>query len=1005
MSKMMDRGSRFLARGREEGKELLKDDLLRNRGGWFLGIKGGISSVRSQATSSVGRVETLARAAFSTETVEDAPLSDASPSVRFDEAQEFYGRNDAYVRAVQDNKYKAVLLYLAMVFAILAIDIATWRSYVSSTIMVIGHLSPTIPALALAIQAAFGNWQVRRRSLDGFRSFLGKPGEWWPEPSADMQSSQLLRGPAAMILVGAGIASAAIIGTAPSAMAQTTTAATGSSTLLTAFTTLPTTDLWGKLLGFVFPGIGPLTGVGVESPISDGITSAFAAMISCLMALGALFLSWFTVVGTVATATEGKVLGQRWHLTWAPIRVCYGFASLVPVVKGYCLLQIMLLWLAVASGHLGNVIWNGFVTGLTSPTMSTPSLPQSMNYVREQLRTEVCFAESEAIAASYGTPLPTWPDTGVAGHTVGTISKSVWDDIIAGISGNGPYTDPDTLKNYSWDYGDCGQVTGDFTDSTSALGTLNSAQISAMKTLRTALRTDAQAIVATTQSGSAGTDQTSLSMVYANVMQAKSAFDASLTSANTAYVESSAGDGASIDAFKTSAESTGWVSAGTYYMTIARINSALMNATSNLPKVDNESLNPNTVSGPLLDHLYGAAAPLENDPNAVMIRFDAWWQKNLNTDNGLDPSAAAAGTMTSASLWGGMKSMSSPDSGVQSLLLGAVTPSPGNFNGMQQMVSLGDYIIGIGETIVGGAVIAKIGLGFTAVGKAAAVAGKMAGGGSAGAMSGPLSFATLFLGMVGVSILSAGAFDSLVLPMIPFIHFTFAIMGILILVVEAVVAGPLWAFSHIRLDGQGFEDGPQKAGYQIVFNLIWRIPLTIFGLLFSFLVFDAMIWLESVTLLPAMTTATADSLFGIIGTLVYIVMTTAITWSIANRSFSLITALPDRVTRWFGANGDGTSQESHEAGAALAVVRQGAKEGISGLAQKGQGAKIMQNGKAGGQAAQNQAQRAIQAGERKPAQAGTDNGGGSAGDASTAGGRINDTRQPQREEGGTTNEA
>ena len=50
-----------------------------------------------------------------------------------------------------------------------------------------------------------------------------------------------------------------------------------------------------------------------------------------------------------------------------------------------------------------------------------------------------------------------------------------------------------------------------------------------------------------------------------------------------------------------------------------------------------------------------------------------------------------------------------------------------------------------------------------------------------------------------------------------------------------------------------------------------------------------------------MLSATADTSAGLVGAVVMLVLIGYLHWQLAVRSFNLITALPDRVSRWFGA--------------------------------------------------------------------------------------------------------
>lgn len=130
-----------------------------------------------------------------------------------------------------------------------------------------------------------------------------------------------------------------------------------------------------------------------------------------------------------------------------------------------------------------------------------------------------------------------------------------------------------------------------------------------------------------------------------------------------------------------------------------------------------------------------------------------------------------------------------------------------------------------------------------------------------------------------------------------------------VLTAEAMVAAPIWAFFHIRMDGADFVDQVQRPGYMIAFNLLLRIPLALFGLFLSYHVFEAMAYFVDVTFDAAMIGATADYGVGVVGTVVMIVILAYLHYQLAVRSFSLITRIPDRVMRWFGQGSEALGEE------------------------------------------------------------------------------------------------
>src|SRR3546814_5030900 len=77
-------------------------------------------------------------------------------------------------------------------------------------------------------------------------------------------------------------------------------------------------------------------------------------------------LSWHVVAGIVASASEGQVLGQKWHQIWAPVRVTMGVGMLAPVAGGYCAAQILVLYLMVWGGSIANIVWVPYIEAVSA---------------------------------------------------------------------------------------------------------------------------------------------------------------------------------------------------------------------------------------------------------------------------------------------------------------------------------------------------------------------------------------------------------------------------------------------------------------------------------------------------------------------------------------------------------------------------------------------------------------------------------------------------------------
>ncbi|MDY0307940.1 MAG: DotA/TraY family protein [Desulfovibrionaceae bacterium] len=156
----------------------------------------------------------------------------------------------------------------------------------------------------------------------------------------------------------------------------------------------------------------------------------------------------------------------------------------------------------------------------------------------------------------------------------------------------------------------------------------------------------------------------------------------------------------------------------------------------------------------------------------------------------------------------------------------------GNGDPLVAMSSYGHALISIGEGAVAGAVVAA---GFSAAMEGAEqaldkipVAGRVgkffAGAGKA--LSSMVGWALLALSL---PILTLGFIWAYYLPALPFILFLSGFCGWIILVVEALVAAPLWIAAHAMPEGEGMVGEHGKKGYMLMFNILMRPPLMVAG--------------------------------------------------------------------------------------------------------------------------------------------------------------------------------
>lgn len=687
------------------------------------------------------------------------------------------------------------------------------------------------------------------------------------------------------------------------------------------FSAPPSSDLFGQLLGFVFPDVPPIasTDGARHTAIASGIQDAMGTFLTDLAAVSLLVLSYQVVVGTAETAHQGELLGKKWHTMWSIPRVCYGFAALAPVVKGFCLLQVLVVSVVVLSCNVGNSMWSSFVSGLAAPHGITPPAPATSEVVYKAFKTETCFAGWQALQENTGAGKPAWPgktqtETSFIYHPISTFYKAM-STLASGDSDSvtGGVTQAQTLT--AWDFGPCGVATiTNPAGASDAAGQLAKAQISAYEALLKGLQPVAEAVIKAGISGTDGTNFRGGMDSLSDLGDAKNTYDTALGDAVTSFVD----DVRSSDMsdFQTAAQSAGWASAGAYYMTIARTNTLIATIAKNLPAM---SYQASDIVGQQAKIFQEKVAPLSTAADEV------WHEFVLPGGSANLTRAASANASTTGGAAALMKDIGSPDSYLQKAFLSAsLSGDDDTYDALQDTVNLGNYLVDAGEVGLGVAV-ASPALNLVPGGKAV-LAGVEAVKSSIGEDMAWAGKAAL------LAVLMAGIYDAFILPMLPYLHFFFATISVLILAVEGVIAAPIWAFMHVRMDGDELFTGAQSPGYKILFSLFFRIPLTIFGLFFSLLIFDAAIWLQHKTIWPAMQAATADATFGLVGTAVYIVVCTGMTYAIANRSFTMITAVPDRVTRWFGGESAASGDEGHTVNSSVGIIQNKASSVVKGAA-------------------------------------------------------------------------
>jgi len=155
---------------------------------------------------------------------------------------------------------------------------------------------------------------------------------------------------------------------------------------------------------------------------------------------------------------------------------------------------------------------------------------------------------------------------------------------------------------------------------------------------------------------------------------------------------------------------------------------------------------------------------------------------------------------------------------------------------------------------------------------------------------------------IGAGLVAAGVMLGFYIPLIPFIRFFFHVLTWLLTIFEAVVAAPLFALAHLSPYGDGLPGQMAQKGYFFILSIFLRPIFTIFGLIAGLLLF--FISINFLNLSFGIVTAGVGITTGgmaVISKIVYSIIYAFLAYIFANNSFKSIGYFPEHAMNWIGA--------------------------------------------------------------------------------------------------------
>jgi conjugal transfer/type IV secretion protein DotA/TraY len=652
----------------------------------------------------------------------------------------------------------------------------------------------------------------------------------------------------------------------------------------------------------------------VNSPYAQ----AFATFSGMLTFLGSLFLAYHVLQGIVLSAYTGKVLGERFHQIWAPLRVVLGMGLLVPISGGFSSIHYLLRdVVGVAAVNMGNAPITAYIKAVTEPNAAKSVDIAAMKgrfVFNDFLDKEVCHAVHQGLSSG------TWSSFfGVAG-TVTAPEKGQIDGMLSLSSG------------YKYDYGDCGSLRFTVPNvkdvGTGILAGIGPeydkfAKIRAnatdemMLNIRNRVNPDGrlgdyfrthdvkemkgpELLKALRTEGVVPADLARFAEDQAKQWNAK----VSAASADVyKFVMDKNGK-----ALNEKIEKHGFMAAGGFERALTKASSIGVSLANASPEK----------RPPTLDQAY--AGPYRAALSAVLGIPTLGDENNggdaiLSTNSGEEPinTFIAAISPSIASMKAGA---------------GSVSGDP-----LGDMIAFGHNLLATYESlmlvVVGVKTLAHMAAAL-ADGSTATVGNALTGGygamlakGATAAAAEALDYIISWFHPVMSTLLIVGILHSFVLPMLPMMMVF--VMGVswLIMFLEASIAAVLWAFVFIRMDGQDFVDQGQKPGVGLLFNLFLRPAIGMLAFVGGLLLLPKLMNSLSILWDDSFNSQTSPDMLWIIQWIVGLVLYTWMQWHLALRLFGLIPTIADRVGSWMGLNTHGYNDGQETTAAIGAAVAAG----------------------------------------------------------------------------------
>lgn len=641
----------------------------------------------------------------------------------------------------------------------------------------------------------------------------------------------------------------------------------------------PDKDLGLGLLGQLTTSSADL--INSATPLRSVIHQMLAVYSSAVLVIAGFIILYYMILTIADAAQTGKAF-RRINPLWGPLRLCIAIGLLMPLPSGGSAGlnsgQYIVIKFAEWGSGLASKMWALATTDVATikPMITVPKPVPALALVRALVLKDACAGLATQLAAQDVTAYQRRvAEARADGREIPPAPIPVLSPVTEMpevVNADGSHTTP-----YGWSDRPyfCGAITifpADPDTDNRLFGMIKQAHMDALLQLEQHTRLFADDYVALSMGAPAGTQETG---VRRNPAALAERYQMMMADAMGRNFNARLDD--QLEKTRASMAQLGWVGAPSYLDTVLRLNVRLLALTATLPQIDPPEL---LLSPPARPAANATVIPQEYQIYKLLTSISQSWN-----------STPTIAPMSGASL-----------SGLSTLLSHAVTVSrevtgagsTGNqLRATRDLLRTNDYdwsTFGTGNPLIS---LAELGTYLT--GKSVEL---LAGAGvlnNVGPVTGPT---VAMITVLGVIAFFTSIALLLLLPLIPLVRFFIGIATWLAQVFEALIAIPLVALAHLKVDEDGLAGQSAVLCYVMILQVALRPVLMTLGLLGGLVVLLLMLSalnLLFATIIPAvLDSGQIASLWFILMSAVYAVMVLGL----ANASFKLIDWLPERTLTW-----------------------------------------------------------------------------------------------------------